>query len=509
VARRGPLPLVLSLALAVPAGALHALALPPFAPGALAWVALVPVIALLHFERRPWAGFVLGWAFGLGAGALAAGWLYETLAWSFDLRRVVAVGFTGVAVATYTLVFGVFGALTVRLQRGWLPASLAAPLAWGAAEWLRTDVAGGIPWLLYGHSQYETPALLQLAEIGGVPLVSVALVWVNALLAHAALGRGAQAGRVRLLGGALALVVGLAAYGQVRMASLADDGEAVPVAAVQRAVPQSERWWLDTREPNLAGHLEATREAVAGGARLVVWSETALDFPLDAVPDLGARVADALGGEGHSLLAGANVAREGGVANSVLLFDAHGDVRAAYDKRVLVPFAERRPTWFDDTPFLHDSLAKLVADASYVTGTELTPIPVAGLRVGVLICFESTFPDLSRELVDAGATVLVNMSNDAFFRRGAAEQHLAATVARAVETRRPLLRVTNRGVGAGVEPTGRIAWRIERDDVVTKLAELAPRSGRTLFVRGGHRLPLALGALALLGCVYRKREASV
>jgi apolipoprotein N-acyltransferase len=144
----------------------------------------------------------------------------------------------------------------------------------------------------------------------------------------------------------------------------------------------------------------------------------------------------------------------------------------------------------------------MVIGTPYTAGDDPRPLALDGLRAGVLICFEAIYPDLARASVAAGADVLVNISNDGFFHVGGAEeQHFAGTVFRAVETRRPLVRVANLGAGALVDATGRVLQRVERRQRTMTVVEVTPRSGTTLFCAGGWILPWALGALALLGLI--------
>ena len=500
-------PLVVSLPVAVAAGGLHVAVFPPWGAPALAFVALVPILAVLRLEDRTWSGGLLGWVFGFASGLAAAYWVHDVLMSGYGIGPRSALAFTAAAIAFQTSFFAIFGALAVRLRRGWLPSILAAPLGWCTGELLRTQAIQGIPWLLYGHSLYESPVLIQLAEIGGVAGLSFTLLLVNALLVEAALARWRRRRPLRLVAGAVAAVVGLAGFGALRLAALdAAPAEAgsVRIGLVQTATTQPERWESDFRERNLERHLALTREAVAAGATVVIWSETAIDFLPPEEPELPARIAAALGDDPQRrLLAGAPLESAARVyTNSALVFDGVGRQLESYAKIQLVPFSEREPGWIDALPGLRPRLRRMVVGTPYTAGDDPRPLALDGLRAGVLICFEGIFPDLARAEVAAGADVLVNISNDGFFQVGGAEeQHFAGTVFRAVETRRPLLRVANLGVGALVDATGRVLQRVEPRQRTMTVVEVAPRSGTSLFCAGGWILPWALGALSLLGLI--------
>ena len=504
------LPLVVSLPVAVAAGGVHVAVFPPWGAPALAFIALVPILAVLRLEDRTWSGALLGWVFGFASGVAAAYWVYDVLISGYGIGPRSAFAFTVGTIGFQTSSFAFFGALAVRLRRGWLPPILAAPLGWCVAELLRTQALQGIPWLLYGHSLYASPVLIQAAEIGGVAGLSFALVLVNALLAEAALARRVRHRALRRVAAAIALVAALAGFGAARMAALDTEGvgaRSVAVGLVQTATTQAERWESDFRERNLERHLALTREAVAAGATVVVWSETAIDFLPSEEPDLPVRIAAALGHDPQRrLLTGAPFEdAEEVYTNSALVYDGAGRLLGRYDKIHLVPFSEREPEWIDAVPGMRLRLRRMVLGTPYTAGDDPRPLALDGLRAGVLVCFEAIYPDLARASVAAGADVLVNISNDGFFQVGGAEeQHFAGTVFRAVETRRPLVRVANLGIGALVDATGRVLRRTEPGQRTATLVEVTPRSGTTVFCAGGWILPWALGALGLLGLISRR-----
>ncbi len=499
------LPLSTALALAVAGGLLHALVYPPWSLDMIAWAALTPILILLRLERCSVRGALLGGVFGLVSAVAATPWLFETLHQGFGVRRLVAAALCGVAYGHAALGFALFGALAVRLRGGLLPVALAGPLGWAAGELLQTRGLVDLPWLLYGHAQYQNLPLLQLAELGGVPLVGTALLLVNACLGEAALAARDRRRPLRWLAAAVALFAAVHVYGLARLATLDATGETVSVALIQASTPQAERWRPELRERNLARQLELTREAVAEGAELVIWSETAIDLPPAQDPTLAAALAAAQGEA--RLLAGVPLpAATDAFTNSLALFE-DGETTASYAKVLLFPLAEREPRWLSDFPALHAALRPLTSGPPYSPGAGSEPLVSGALRAGPLICFEALFPDRARAAVEAGANLLVNVSNDAFFSSAwAAEQHFAGSAFRAVETRRTLVRVANRGIGAVVRPTGEVLLRVGREERSASLAGVAPSRGRTPFVRGGWTLPYVLAGIAALGLLPKRRR---
>lgn len=186
-----------------------------------------------------------------------------------------------------------------------------------------------------------------------------------------------------------------------------------------------------------------------------------------------------------------------------------------YDKRHLVPFGEYMP-FAADIPFLRNLLQGI--DFSSGTVTEPLPVPMPGqrdasdtpYRLGVLICYEAIFPSLAQERVKHGADILVNVSNDGWFRESSAPwQHLSHVAVRAVEQGRPVLRATNTGITAVFDARGRLAEHIDSLFTdATMYAEVNPCRETTLF-HSLHPVPeISLAALALLSLfVYNWRRA--
>jgi apolipoprotein N-acyltransferase len=191
------------------------------------------------------------------------------------------------------------------------------------------------------------------------------------------------------------------------------------------------------------------------------------------------------------------------VRNSAFLVDAVGDVHATYDKMHLVPFGETS-TWL-----IPPSLARrLGVPDDYSEGDTPTLFAVATTRFGVLICWEGIYAAAAGTLARAGAELLVNLSNDDWFGgHAAAEQHFHATLLRAVETRRFLLRATNSGVTAVVDPRGLVLVSAPRDVATVVPARVTAVSGLTPYTRVGDAFAWACVLIALAGVLVAARRA--
>ena len=288
---------------------------------------------------------------------------------------------------------------------------------------------------------------------------------------------------------ALLLALG-AGFGALRLASHSDGGPTLRVGVIQAAVPPRERFQPGSAMRNTHHHVELTRQLVARGPLdLVVWSETAVDDDLDARPELAELLRRTAGEIGAPLVTGAPRSADGRSTNAVVEFDADG-LRGAYDKQRLLPFAESDPAWVG---FLAPLLGPVTAGAPYAAGREAHvfagPIPFA-----TPICFEITDASLVRRFRSAGARLLVNLSNDAWFGpTGFAEAHHAHAVFRAVELRSWVVRATNTGISVADRPGGTRA-RVARRGRSRAASRPRRRGGardllRALRERAGRRAP--------------------
>jgi apolipoprotein N-acyltransferase len=237
----------------------------------------------------------------------------------------------------------------------------------------------------------------------------------------------------------------------------------------------------------------------------VVWPENAVQTRVDD-PSYGPPLRG-LARRGVPLLLGApRSERHNGSwrhFNSALLLQPDTEPEH-YDKRRLLPFSETQP------------LGELAGFGrrgdldvgAFTAGEKLGLFQVNGATLGVLICMEALYPALAREAAREGATTLVNLSNDGWYRgSGGAWQHLAQAVFRAVETRRPLIRATTTGISAVVAPDGRLIASLgegERGFLRTQVPP--PWHGPSFYTRFGDVFALACVVVCVLGALLPRRD---
>ncbi|MCC6847788.1 MAG: apolipoprotein N-acyltransferase [Deltaproteobacteria bacterium] len=449
-------------ALAAMSGAGLALAFPVVDWAPVAWVALVPLL-LAALGRGIGAAFRAGWLAGVAFYLATLYWLVLTIGTYTNLSPLVSVGPLLLLCAFLALGFGIVAAACEWARRRGIAIAFVAPAAWVVVEWIRTYILGGFPWVSLGYSQYRAIYLVQFVEVTGIYGLSALVVLVNVVV-YTAVRRwlaGAPPNTRAML--ALAsLLVALVGWGYWRV----DDLAARPargtlrVGFIQGNVAQDVKWDPAHQAATIDRYEALTRKAVADGAELVVWPETAAPFFFQQESDLRDRILD-LARRLHVWLVVGSPAFSYDHAtlrmhNRVYLVEPDGAADQFYDKMELVPFGEYVP--LKSLFFFVDKVVEGVGD--FRAGDTPVVFRTARGNFGTLICYEGIFPDLTRRFVDGGADFLINITNDAWFGRTSAPyQHLAMATFRAIENRVPLVRVANTGFSAMVDADGTIRWR--------------------------------------------------
>jgi apolipoprotein N-acyltransferase len=455
----------------------------------LALVGLVPVLLLAVAAPSGGEAAARAWLGGTGFFLAVNAFLVPTVGpFMVPLAMLLAVLWLPLGWLAWALLGG-----AGRPGPGRLAAAMVlVPSAFVATEALRSWEGLGGPWGLLGTSQWNAPALLSVAAVGGVWGLSFLLVAVNVAVAVAA-GRRVP-GPTRATAAAAAVALPLAALGFWSLRPAPPPAGTVRVAFVQPGVvgPVEERFAASER-------LSRTLPA---GARpdLVVWGESSVGRDPAANPGDIARLAGVAVAAGAPVLANVDAQRAagGGIYKSALLVGATG-VLGSYDKMRLVPFGEYVPL----RPLL--GWVTRLTDAAAVDrhrGSRLAVLPAGEVAVGPLVCFESAFPDLARNLAASGADLVVVQTADTTFQGSwGLDQHASLSAVRAVESGRPVLQAALSGTSAAFDARGRrLAWAPGgwRGAAVV---ELPLSAERTPYVRAGDVVPLACWVALAVGAV--------
>lgn len=455
-----------ALAAFVVTALLTSAAFPPINIGESAYV--LAIAAVLWAYRRPpfrlFAGTVIGaqvvaWIFLLG-------WLHH-VTW---VGLVLLGGFIGLLTSLwYLAAWWAVPRLVGQTAFGRILAMLALASLWVLLEWVRGWILGGFPWLPLAASQWQRPLVLQVAAYAGAGAVSGLLILFNlgaAAYAHRIFFEGATGLRKRSPEFMVALMLLVFASFPLIAEMLGQQRHRLArIAVVQPYIPQTEKW-----DPSRDGEILRTIERLTldanerGSPDLIVWPEASTPWALGRDPGLQQWLESLARRTGKPLLLGCVRMQPGATPGEALWHNGafvidpvKGLAPASYTKRKLVPFGEYVPL----RPLL-GWLEKFVPiGGDFEHGASAEPLSVGtgagSVPVGVLICYEDVFPHLARDNANEGAELLAVLTNNGWFGEGgAAHQHAAHSVLRAVETRRPVLRCGNGGWSGWIDEFGHV-----------------------------------------------------
>ena len=494
----------LSLALAAAAGACTVFAFAPFGVSGVAFVTLTLLFWQWQHAEAPRDGAWLGFAFGLGLFGAGASWLTIALVTFGGMPAWLALIAIAILVIYLALWPALAGYLAARFAR---PASwariLAAVGAFTAAEWVRSYLFTGFPWLAIGYSQVPDGLVRGYAPLGGVYLVTLAVALVAALLAQAidAIAQNARRPLCAAAAGALALVVASAALSRVEWTQ--PSGPPLPVSLVQGNIVQEVKFDPQFRTSTFDRYL---RLVGTSRGRLIVLPESAFPVFSDEIPDAVLlsliRTASARGGDVLLGLFTALPPEPGSDApryfNTVVVLGT-SDLQF-YRKNHLVPFGETIPLKPILGWFIRSVLHIPLADQSRGGATQ-PALAVAGEHVAVDICYEDAF---GAELIHGArdANLLVNVTNDAWYGRSiAALQHNQIAAMRALEFARPMLRATNTGITSAIGYDGREIARLPWFTTGVLEVAVAGRTGETPYMQVGDIAVLVLCAVLFAAAI--------
>ena len=495
-------------ALSTLGGVLHFLGWAGFGIWPLAMLCLVPLFFALELGlARSWRHTLLvGWVYGAVSYSGGYHWLVQFLE-----------VFSGYGLFASTLFFAAFCiylgfdyalyALLYRAlrKRGWTTAAIAIPILllmeWGYPALFPTYIANSFHMLLLPT---------QIADVGG-PLLISALIGAANLSVYETWRwvRGRRAAPKLLLSGTLAAVALTLTYGSIRVAQIEARMDAAPtlrLGIVQVNMGIFAKW--EEAKEGHRRHLEQSRQLEEEGELdLLIWPESAYVANLPRrVPWSAAKVRGDL--KSPMLFGGVSVERVDGqkrIYNTVFSMDAEGIVRSTYDKTFLLMFGEYLPLG-ETFPFLYE----LSPNSGHFTkGSHVRPVTFGEWRISTPVCYEDILARFTREMVrEAKPHVLINLTNDAWF--GDSQEpwiHLLLSKYRAIEHRRYLVRSTNSGVSAVIDPLGRVVARTGLMTRENLRAEIRMLEQDTIYTALGD-WPGWLSFLLLAWMLIQRRNAA-
>ncbi len=427
--------ILLHTALALLSAFLLLFLFPGFDLRLLAPVALTPLLFVLARTPRVWHRFLFGWLAGIVFWFGLCKWIQFVLEDHGGMGRWGGWG----AFFLFCLLKGLFLAGFSILAGPLLNRAYALPAVaalWTGLERLHGTL--GFAWLQLGNAGIDMSVPLCLAPFVGVYGLSFVFCMLAVGITFLLLRRP----RIYL---APLLVLPLLWL----LPAIPEGIPATDRALLIQPNIDTETEWTEDRERQTETRLGFLSLALP--APLVIWPELPAPLYYYNNPEFQVEAKRIAMRHGYFLFGTVAYTASGAPLNSALLLGPNGNEIGHYNKIYLVPFGEFVPPFFSFV----NRISQEAGD--FAPGHEIKVLPAAHHRLGVFICYESAFPHLVRRFAKAGADVLVNISNDGYFGHTyARRQHLLLVRMRAVENRRFIIRDTNDGLTAVIDPSGRL-----------------------------------------------------
>jgi apolipoprotein N-acyltransferase len=446
------------LLLPVLTGILVAISFPRVGLGYLAWVAYIPLIAFVFKTGTSARAFLGGFIAGFVALFALLLWIPDVLIRHGGFSTFLAWFAFGLLVSVLACYPAAACALTKYLtRRGGATCFLLFPAVWIVLEYAQSlSPFGGLPWILAGYSQSDCLSIIQIVDITGIFGVSFIILWAGTAFVWMVTCKGNKMMACAPLLGAILLISACLIYGRISLRHWESAPAPFRVAMLQGNLSFDDPEFV-LAEKYRKGYVRMADTLKPGETDLLVLPESPspLSFQYEdsyrrVLADLARRYSLGLI---FNTIRSSETADGSAYFNSAYFLDHNGTLTGIYDKIHLVPFGEYIP------------LSKLFTFAETITkdvgsfspGKDVRVLKLGDHPVNALICFEAVFPDLARRFVQKGSQLMVNLTNDGWYGDSAAPyQHLAIARVRSVENRRYLLRATNSGISAIIEPSGRM-----------------------------------------------------
>ncbi len=482
--------------------------------GFLAFFALIPLFTFFENRSRSHAKILPAsiW-FSLIYTFIALHWVAFTAQhasvpkWS---EIPVGIGmFVGIAFLFSLYFYILFGLIDAAWKGARGFRLLAVMGLWVGFEWIQNYGDFHFPWHNLGYALSEYTILLQVAELGGVYLVSILIIAVNWMLFKSYRRPEKYMTLLSIL-----MLIWLV-YGGIRLYGLPTRETDTRVAVLQPNIPQELKWNRAYLDSTLSIYEDMTREAHQDSADLILYPESGIPLYLLSSPRRFNPVQNLCNELDASIFTGfpylekapQGSHEEYNYFNSCTQFKPNGMHDPPYHKRALVPFGERTP-WLKTFPFLWSIQ---LGQANFQPGDSTGHYSVDGIDYSPLICFEIALPHLTCDISQGGGQFIVNLTNDGWFGHTVGTyQHAMMAKFRAIETRRQIFRAANSGISMIVQPTGRISSRLGLYKKGMLEAPVSLYEGRSPYCRWMYLLPPILGALGLfLGLVALTRNLTL
>ncbi len=469
----------------------------PLALGMIAFSALSPRKALKQ-----------GWIAGSLASLACMYWIaypvgvYGGLSWALAIPCPILVA---MLMGTY---YGIYTYILNYAARALPPFALCifSGLLWTSMETAQGFLFSGFPWMTLSSALAFRPEWIQGAAFIGAYGLSGLLVSVATAILCWRISHPAKVWAIAVI--AVVIILGGMRTSAEQFSDLLKTGD-TSIGLIQGNIDQAKKWDAKYKKATFEKYIRLSRQVIHK-TDLVIWPETAMPFYLQDGGIMRAEIMNFASETKTPVLTGApgyilHSKGDFSLYNRAYLISPDKKYMDWYDKSHLVPFGEYMP-FKEFIP-----LGKLVQGAGdFIPGSDASPLQSGDLAMGMLICYEGIFPELAQERVEKGANILINISNDAWYGdTSAPRQHLSLVTMRAVEQGRYMLRGTNTGISACIDPLGRVSHATELFVDTAVAAEAGLISGNT-FYHQNHKAvsttPLSLTLLCAIWIIINRHK---
>lgn len=438
----------LSIFLSIISGSITALAFPKYYLPLAAWIGLIPLFYAVYKAQNNKIAGLLGFVWGISFFGINLYWInilslyvgsYASLGW------ISLIIFESLFIAVYTYIIKKFN----------LTLSYWAAVLWSSMEILRSTGPFGISGGILAYSQAPFLHFIQIVSVISIYGLSFIIILFNIGITNLLLNKNKTILITSIIFSIISLTYGFSELGLKNISN-----NEIKIATIQGNIPQEKKLDPTFNKEIFDTYKKLSLQATAKKPKIIVWPETTvLTYLLHDEESLKGIKHLAKKTNAYIFIGSPNYEEPDKIYNSVIVFSPSGEVLGRYDKQHLVPFGEYLP---------FRPLSYLILKGSnyfktdFSPGNRFSPINIGNIKVGIVICFESTFPKIIKKSVDSGADIIIIATNDAWFKETAAPyEHLDNAIFRAIENRKYIIQAANTGFSFVIDPYGRILKKLD------------------------------------------------
>ena len=477
----------------------------PIGCGWLAWVSLIPLIHFLYNSISLKEKVYISILWGIVYHSSILFWMI------FNLGTTKFLGLISLILATLVLsvniiFIGILYHLTSKNKI--IKTYYYIPIIWVSIEYLRTFLILGFPWVSIANSQVHYNILAQNVEVTGIYGISFWIALINVLF-YDLYGKFNNRKLTRVI--IVFIFPWISGYALYYLQDK-DRLKPINIISVQPNIHLNEKRNPKFPNQNIEKLIRVGSTEINKNTDLILFPETALSIMNLYSKSSLKLIKESILDNNISLLTGLNYFEYGFDNerinyNSIIHLNSENMIQSPeiYHKIKLVPLAERMPL----VEFFPSLKSINIGQANFEPGDEYKVFNIKSYKIGAMVCYESTFPQLNRNFVNNGAEILMYFVNDGWYENPPQpQQHAKQSIYRAIEFRRPIVRCANTGISQVIDKTGNIIHEIELNNEGAIAASISPSSSITFYAKYGDVFAIinVLLLSILLGLYFKRKE---